>query len=84
MPIPGIVEGVDVGQNPKGSTANPLNGKGTQDSSLLETMKYNIRPRSKGKLDFPRNVARGLGFFEETIPKSKKRGRKYYMSTAQK
>jgi hypothetical protein len=31
-------------------------------------MKYNLRPRSKGTLDFPVKAV-GLGFFEEKFPK---------------
>jgi hypothetical protein len=72
---------VDVGQYLEGSTINPnlncsLDGKGTQDSSPLELVKYILRPTSKGTLDFPGKVTRDLRFFEETIPKSNQRGKK--------
>jgi hypothetical protein len=37
-------------------------------------MKYNLIPGSKGTLDFLGKVVRGLGFFEEKVPKSNQMG----------
>jgi hypothetical protein len=61
IPIPGIVEGLGVRQAPEGPPANPimdctLDGKGTHDSNPLELVKYNLRSRSKGTLDFTRKA----------------------------
>jgi len=87
IPIIGTAEGVDVGKAPKGSSIShkldfSLDGNGTGDSSPLESMKYNLRPRSKDTLDFLGTMVGGLGFFEEIIPKYNRRGMKYYMSMA--
>jgi hypothetical protein len=83
IPIPKIVEGVDFGQSPKFSIENPnpncsLDRKGTWDSNPLKLLKYNLRPRSKGTLDFPRNVARGLVLFEEKNTQTKSKGNEIF------
>jgi hypothetical protein len=59
-------------------------GKASWDSSHPESSKYNLRPISKGFLDFPGKVVGGLGFIDEKKQNPNQRGRKYYMSMAQK
>lgn len=54
------------------------------DSIQLESSKYNLQPRSKGILDFPRKVAGGLVSLDEKKQKPTQRGIKSYMSMAQK
>jgi hypothetical protein len=64
IPIPRNRKVLDVVKSSEGYFANlsldfNLDGNELYDSNPLESMKYNLRPRSKDTFIFPRKVARG-------------------------
>lgn len=54
------------------------------EGGSVDASKYNLHPRNKEGFVFVNGIEGGLGFVDEKSSKSTTRGRKSYMSLAQK